>query len=67
MQGLYLRLMEGRPIAGSVGYYDIEVTFLERYNILPAQLYLQDPDFIEQVMARLRAEREYQEKNKPKD
>ena len=47
-----------RPNNEPVGDYDLFVTLAERYHWTPEQICRMDPDFLEEVTARIRAEAE---------
>ena len=45
-------------MSGHVSEWDTEYTFLTHYGMTPDQLYALDPDFVEDVMARMKVEAE---------
>jgi hypothetical protein len=50
-----------------VGEWDVEVTFLELYHWEPEKVWEQDPEFIVQAMAKIKAnEKHRQQQQKPK-
>lgn len=65
MAQLYLDLLEGR-YKGQVGYYDLEVMLAERYHWTPEQIDELDEEYLVQLLARIRAQGQYEKRQSSK-